>query len=59
MIKTNVFIALFLLLTHCTSTSDEHQKKTLSINDFVFDGPLGSEDAEIEQVGDNHFKITL
>jgi hypothetical protein len=31
----------------------------LSGDDFKFDGPLGSQGATIEQIGPNHFKITL
>lgn len=32
---------------------------TLTVDDFTFEGPLGSEGASIEAVGENHFKITL
>ena len=31
----------------------------LSADDFKFDGPLGSQGARIEKVGQNHFKISL
>lgn len=31
----------------------------LSVSDFSFDGPLGSAGAEIEELGRNHFKVTL
>jgi len=31
----------------------------LTVNDFCFSGPLGSAGAVIEQVGVNHFKVTL
>ena len=31
----------------------------LSVDDFTFDGPLGSEGTTIEKVGRNHFKVTL
>ncbi len=31
----------------------------LSVEDFSFDGPLGSEGATIEQLGENHFRVTL
>ena len=31
----------------------------LSVEDFAFDGPLGSQGAQIERVGENHFKVTL
>ena len=32
---------------------------TLSVEDFTFEGPLGSQDATIEKVGENHFKVSL
>jgi len=31
----------------------------LSVNDFKFDGPLGSQGATIEKIADSHFKISL
>ncbi len=31
----------------------------LAVEDFRFDGPLGSQGARIERVGRNHFKVTL
>jgi hypothetical protein len=31
----------------------------LSVEDFDFDGPLGSQGAKIERVATNHFKVTL
>ncbi|WP_178095818.1 hypothetical protein, partial [Pseudomonas sp. Kh7] len=31
----------------------------LSVDDFKFDGPLGSHGAQIERVGRNHFHVTL
>ena len=33
--------------------------RELSIGDFEFDGPLGSEGATIERIASNHFKIVL
>jgi hypothetical protein len=33
--------------------------RELSTSDFRFDGPFGSEDAVIERVGTNHFKVVL
>ena len=33
--------------------------RELSVEDFKFDGPLGSEGATIERVDSNHFKIVL
>ena len=32
---------------------------TLSVEDFTFEGPLGSQGTTIEQVGENHFKVSL
>lgn len=32
---------------------------TLSVEDFTFEGPLGSQGATIEKVGENHFKVSL
>ena len=37
----------------------EMQAAELSVDDFVFDGPLGSDGATIEKLAANHFKITL
>jgi hypothetical protein len=31
----------------------------LSVDDFTFDGPLGSQGATIEKLGQDHFKVTL
>ena len=31
----------------------------LSVDDFTFEGPLGSQGTTIEKVGTNHFKVTL
>lgn len=33
--------------------------KELAVEDFQFDGPLGSDGATIERLGENHFKISL
>ena len=35
------------------------ESKGLKVDDFTFEGSLGSEGAQIEQVGCNHFKIML
>ncbi len=35
------------------------QAGELRVEDFCFDGPLGSEGAKIEKAGDNHFRVTL
>ncbi len=45
--------SIILLFGACNSRND------LSVNDFKFDGPLGSEGAVIEKIGKNHFKVTL
>jgi len=47
------FFILPGLLTSCGSGQE------LSVSDFKFDGPIGSEDAVIERLGKNIFKITL
>jgi hypothetical protein len=31
----------------------------LSVDDFKFDGPMGSQGATIEKIGQNHFKVSL
>jgi hypothetical protein len=41
----------------CCSSALGAQK--LSITDFTFDGPLGSEGATIEERGENHFRVDL
>lgn len=48
----------FGLLTSTTAHAQPDGGK-LSIGDFTFDGPLGSAGAEIEELGRNHFKVTL
>ena len=35
------------------------QNPDLSVEDFTFEGPLGSEGTTIERVEKNHFKVTL
>lgn len=42
-----------IILTGCDSSSQ------LSVEDFNFDGPHGSDGASIEKIEKNHFKITL
>ncbi len=33
--------------------------KELSVDDFTFEGPLGSQGASMEKIGTNHFQVTL
>ena len=47
-------IVFFLFVIHINSFCQE-----LNINDFKFDGPLGSKDTKITRIGKNHFKVIL
>lgn len=54
---SRVLLALtFVLVLPLTAQSASSQ---LSVNDFVFDGPLGSQGATIQKIRKNHFKVTL
>jgi hypothetical protein len=48
-----------LLLVCFTITGARARAGELTTADFSFDGPLGSQGASIEQVGADHFRITL
>lgn len=59
---TNIRHTLAIILTPAaiiTMTSSNLIAVELSISDFKFDGEFGSDGAQIEKVGTNHFKITF
>jgi len=47
---------LFLILVGAIAMAEGGE---LSVDDFTFQGPLGSQGTSIEKVGTNHFKVTL
>src|SRR5690606_39455203 len=54
-------IVLLALAAGCRSDapSASAAPAPLTVDDFTFDGPLGSEGSTIEQLGENHFRVTL
>lgn len=54
-----VVVCLSLGIWVGCSASSPPEVQELTVDDFKFDGPLGSAGAEIEKVGKNHFKVTL
>ena len=54
-----VGISLLSLLIVFIQNQNLMAQTELSVNDFVFDGPLGSEGATIEKIDKNHFKVSL
>lgn len=52
-----VLAATIATITACHTTCAAADE--LSVSDFKFDGPLGSQGTTIEKVGDNHFKVRL
>ncbi|MEX0594463.1 MAG: M14 family zinc carboxypeptidase [Balneolaceae bacterium] len=55
--RISLFFVLVLFTGACGSEGDP--AVPLSVGDFKFDGPHGSDGARIEKVGENHFKIEL
>jgi len=53
-VERRVLIAALLVLSSPWAAAAE-----LQVEDFRFDGPLGSDGAKIERLGTNHFRITL
>lgn len=51
-----LFIAPFIFFGGCEG---EESSSPLKVTDFRFDGPLGSGDAGIQEIGENHFRIDL
>lgn len=49
-----LFLCVAVVMVQCNTG-----QKELSVDDFNFNGPLGSEGAKIERVGKNHFRVTL
>jgi hypothetical protein len=50
---------VFIILTLTVFTSCDSPPVELTIHDFKFDGPLGSEGAKIEKIAKNHFRVSL
>ncbi|MCC5905346.1 MAG: hypothetical protein JJU13_04020 [Balneolaceae bacterium] len=50
---------IILALIHTGCADDQHRVTELSVDDFYFNGLLGSHGAEIARVDTNHFLITL
>lgn len=50
---------LTLAAVSCTSGPDVDTPSALTVDDFSFEGPLGSDGATIEAVGPNHFRVRL
>lgn len=51
-------LSLILLASGC-ATLEQPSQRELSVENFRFDGPLGSDGARIEKLGRNHFRVTL
>lgn len=54
-----VLLTLFFVSGAFLMPYNTPQAAELSVDDFTFEGPLGSQGAEIEKLGKNHFKVTL
>ena len=54
-------LALLLCLTALVagSCARSDEPRSLSVDDFSFEGPLGSQGASVEEVGRNHFRVRL
>ena len=57
-LKTLLF-AIITIVVFSFSACGSESKKELSEEDFVFDGPLGSDGATIEKIKKNVFKVLL
>jgi hypothetical protein len=44
---------------HVAAAEAKQEKQGLSVDDFRFDGPLGSAGARIEKLAEDHFQVTL
>ncbi|MEX0772640.1 MAG: M14 family zinc carboxypeptidase [Balneolales bacterium] len=51
--------SLLLLSFSLGCAPEDNHTPVLTTEDFRFDGPLGSEGAQIEHIDTNHFKVTL
>jgi len=56
--KFHQLIFLFFLLS-CTARESENQVTPLTVADFDFNQPLGSQGAQIQEIDTNHFEISL
>jgi hypothetical protein len=55
----SLLIGLFLAVIHTGCSGEADRVALLTVEDFYFDGPLGSDGAQIAKIDTNHFKITL
>ncbi|MEX2402785.1 MAG: M14 family zinc carboxypeptidase [Balneolales bacterium] len=52
-------LSIFLLILYSGCAIEDSGISPLSVEDFRFDGPLGSGGAQIARVDTNHFRVTL
>ncbi len=55
----NISLLFFSLTALIINICSCNSIRELSVNDFKFDGPLGSEGTTIEKLGENFFKVSL
>jgi len=55
----NTIVSVLIIILLFGSCKSKNELNELMVNDFKFDGPLGSEGAVIEKVEKNVFKVTL
>lgn len=56
---TGTLLALFLAIVLVGCGGGQSDVQELTVDDFRFDGPLGSDGTTIEKIGTNHFKVRL
>lgn len=56
-VRSVIVLAFVLIFIGCSGGQTDVQE--LTVDDFTFDGPLGSEGTTIEKIGPNHFRVTL
>ena len=54
-----VLAAMAAVVFPCTGSACRIAAAELTVDDFRFDGPLGSPGTTVEKVGANHFRVTL
>jgi hypothetical protein len=54
-----VLAAAFAIQLAGAAVARDDAVQELAVEDFSFDGPLGSQGATIERLGSNHFRVTL
>ena len=57
--KKVINLLVLLLLISCSTKDKNNNTPELTTDNFDFNGPLGSEGAQIEKLDKNHFKIML